>query len=203
MNTKLYFHLLALTACILLMACTSTKLTKTWIDETYQGTSVNNVLIIGVTTEQDTRNLFEDTFAAQFRDAGIRAVPSAHVSPIPVDRKLDKETILAAVAKYKNDAVIITYLTGVETKESYTPPGRFYSGYSRGYHNTFDPRVLPEVYREKVNIHLETTLYDVKTESPIWSAESQSLDPKTDMVLFNELVKLIVKDLQVKKILPK
>lgn len=44
------------------------------MDDAYQGQTVSNVLVIGITHKDATRLLFEDIFVAQLKGAGIDVV---------------------------------------------------------------------------------------------------------------------------------
>jgi hypothetical protein len=189
---------------ILLGACATTKLTNTWVDETYRGSPVSDILVIGVTDEETTRRSYENRFVKRLEAIGVEAVSSADAIRIPANKKLDKEVILQAVNKYKNDAVLITHLVGVDKKEVYTPPtysvhpGGFYGYYGHVYGMVH----TPGYYTEHTYIRLETTLYEVKTEKPLWSGQSQTWNPESDRQLMNEVIKVVIKDMQRNKLLP-
>ena len=72
-------------ASVFIIACSGTKLTHTWVDETYQQKPVSDIMVIGITYKEKNRHLFEDKFVAQLKAAGVEAVSSADVIPIPSD----------------------------------------------------------------------------------------------------------------------
>ena len=187
---------------VFIIACAGTKLTHTWVDETYHGKPVSNILVIAVTHKEDNRQSFEDKFVAQLKVSGVEAVSSYSVIPIPADLELKKEEILKVVKKLKNDAVIITHLVGVEEKESYTPPerdkGDYYGHYGWAYGYTHEPGF----YRTHTIVRLATHLYDVKTEKLIWSGESESLDPGSTNQIIDDVIEVLIKDLLKNNLLP-
>jgi hypothetical protein len=187
---------------VFIIACAGTKLTHTWVDETYHGKPVSNILVIAVTHKEDNRQSFEDKFVAQLKVSGVEAISSSNVIPIPADLELKKEEILKVVKKLKNDAVIITHLVGVEEKESYTPPerdkGDYYGHYGWAYGYTHEPGF----YRTHTIVRLATHLYDVKTEKLIWSGESESLDPGSTNQIIDDVIEVLIKDLQKNNLLP-
>ncbi|MBU0768135.1 MAG: hypothetical protein KJ687_03455 [Proteobacteria bacterium] len=185
-----------------IIACAGTKLTHTWLDETYHGKPVSDILVIAVTHKEDKRRSFEDKFVAQLKVSGVEAVSSSDVIPIPADLELKKEAILKAVNKFKNDAVIITHLVGVEEKESYTPPEQDRGGYYDHYGWAYGYTHKPGYYRTHTLVRLATHLYDVKTEKLIWSGESESLDPGSTNQIIEDVIKVLIKDLQKNKLLP-
>jgi hypothetical protein len=187
---------------VFIIACAGTKLTHTWVDETYHGKPVSNILVIAVTHKEDNRQSFEDKFAAQLKVSGVEAVSSSNVIPIPADLELKKEEILKVVKKLKNDAVIITHLVGVEEKESYTPPERDKGGYYGHYGWAYGYTHEPGFYRTHTIVRLATHLYDVKTEKLIWSGESESLDPGSTNQIIDDVIEVLIKDLQKNNLLP-
>jgi hypothetical protein len=187
---------------VFIFGCGGTKLTHTWVDETYHGKPISNILVIGVTYKEENRQSFEDKFVARLNAAGVEALSSSDVIPIPADLELKKEEILKAVKKFKNDAVIITHLIGVEEKESYTPSqqnkGDYYGYYGWAYGYTHEPGY----YRTRTLVRLATHLYDVKTEKLIWSGESESSDSGSTNQIIDDVVEVLIKDLQKNKMLP-
>jgi len=188
---------------VFIIACAGTKLTHTWVDETFHGKPVSDILVIGVTYKKENRQSFENKFVAQLKAAGVEAVSSSDVIPIPADLELKKEEILKAVNKFKNDAVIITHLVGVGEKESYTAPesnqGDYYGYYGWAFSSTHEQGY----YRTRTLVRLATHLYDVKTEKLIWSGESESLGPDSTNQIMDDVIKVLIKDLQKNKLLPK
>jgi hypothetical protein len=188
---------------VFIIACAGTKLTHTWVDETRHGKPVSDILVIGVTYKKENRQSFEDKFVAQLKAAGVEAVSSSDVIPMPADLELTKEAILKAVNKFKNDAVIITHLVGVGEKESYTAPERNQGDYYGYYGWAFSSTHEPGYYRTHTLVRLTTRLYDVKTEKLIWSGMSESLDPDSTNQIMDELIDVLIKDLKKNKLLPK
>ena len=186
-----------------IIACSGTKLTHTWMDETFHGKPVSDILVIGVTYKKENRQSFENKFVAQLKATGVEAVSSSDVIPIPADLELEKGAILKAVNKFKNDAVIITHLVGVGEKESYTAPERNQGDYYGYYGWAFSSTHEPGYYRTHTLVRLATHLYDVKTEKLIWSGESESLDPDSTNQIMDELIEVLIKDLKKNKLLPK
>jgi len=192
----------AVFASLLIIACAGTKLTQTQVDEAHRGKPVSDVLVIGVTFKEDVRRSFENKFVAQLKAAGIDAVSSANVIPIPADQKLKKEDILKVVDEYGNDAVIITHLVGIEEKQASTPPGQYSGDYYGRYYSLHNYHHDSRYYITHTLVRLETNLYDVNTEKLIWSAQSETMDADSSMQIIDDVIKLVIKDLQKNKLLP-
>ena len=154
---------------VLAVSCAGTRMSQTWVDEARRGKPVRDVLVIVIADKAKNREAFEHKFVQQLKAAGVEAVSSADVIPMPRDLKLEKNVILQAVDKYGNDAVIISHLTGLDKKEVFTRTGPIYGGYYNYYGYTFDTVHDPGFYSEIATVRLETNLYDVKTEKLLWS----------------------------------
>lgn len=188
----------------LLNACASTKLSQTWVDKSFKGKTVSNVLVIGIADEESNRRLFENTFVKQFEAVGIAAVSSADVIPIPANKKLEKETILQAVNKFNNDAVLITHVAGIDSSISYQRAVVSREvDYYRHYRHTYNRVIVPSRVTSHKKICLKTNLYDVASEKLIWSGQSQSRKPDFVRQLIDEVIEVVVKDMQKNKLLPK
>lgn len=179
-----------------IISCAGTKLTHKQINEEFKGKPVSNILVIGIADNDKNRRAFENKFVAQLKKAGINAISSANVIPMPTDLKLEKEDILSVVKKYQNDAVIITHVKSLEEKEVRTRDARsrtsFYSyyGFVYGYANNSN------YSGTNTSVLLETNLYDVKTEQLIWSGQSKTLKPESVNELLNDVIKVVIDDLQ-------
>jgi hypothetical protein len=184
---------------LLITACSSTRLSHVHVDEAYNEGPVSDILIIGVTREEDVRRSFENKFVKEFSAAGVEAVSSFGLLDIPEDKKLEKKDILRVIDEQDNDAVIITRLIGVDKKEVWEPiaPHRVNRGYYGYYNHAFD-HAYGGVYRTHTFVKLETNLYNAKTEELIWSGRSETWNPKSNAKLLDEVIKTVIKDLEKK-----
>lgn len=191
---------------MLLNACATTKLTETQVDKSFKGKTVSNVLVIGIADEDSNRRLFESTFVQQLKAVGVAAVSSADVILIPADKKLEKETILQAINKFNNDAVLITHVASIDTSTSYQPAVvgtgvGYYGHYNRRY--VYRRVIQPSRVDSHTNVSLKTSLYDAESEKLIWSGQSKSRKPEYIIQLIDEVINVVIGDMQKNKILPK
>ncbi len=197
----------AIPVCLLLISCTTTKLTHVWTDEAYSGAPFSDVLVVGVSDQERVRRSFEDEFVKQLKETGIEAVASA--AAIPSDKKLEKKAIASAVEKLGVDAVLVTHLLGVDKEETYTPPTTYYrpapyyyGGYYGYYGNAYNNVHTPGYYTTHVTVRLETNLYEAETEKLIWSGQSETWDPKSKTEVIASVISVVIKNLQKDKLLP-
>jgi hypothetical protein len=187
----------------MIISCGGTELTHTQVNEAYKGKPVSNILVIGITGNEDSRRSFERKFVAQLKSAGVEAISSEDAIPMPADLELKKETILKAVNQFKNDAVIITHLIDKEEKEVFTRGGEADRGYYGFYHSryTYSYARDPGYSNTSKTIRLETNLYDVKTEKLIWSGQSKTLSKDSKDQIINDVIKVVINDLQNNKLI--
>jgi hypothetical protein len=209
MNRTIQFLAIAVSAFLLLLSCSTTQTTNTWVSPSYRGSPVSDVFVIAVTKQKDLRRSFENKFVQQLKATGVRAVPSA--SEMPLDQKIEKEAVLAIVEKLGVDSVLVTHLVSMTEKEVSTPSatstqagpddyhgGGYYESVQQAYHTSAGAQYNPT----RVKVRLESKLYDVKTEKPIWSAQSKTIDPQSTMEMFDAAIAAFIRNLQQNKLLP-
>ena len=195
---KRYFLPMVTTAALLLSAC-ATRPTAEWQDSDYSG-PIRDVLIIGVSENQTTRRIFEDTFVRELTERNVAATASTTI--LAADDRISKETVEAAVEGKSIDTVLVTRLLGVEERESYQQPtstryyGNYYSYYSQSWNYAHSG-----YYRKYQVLKLETNVYDVKTSKLVWSMQSESVDPQSAQQVIQDQIKLVIKTLSERKLL--
>lgn len=196
----------AVLTCLILISCTSTKLTRTWTDPKYRGSQYSDLLVIGVAEQEDIRRSFERKFAEKLEKVGIKAVESSAV--MSKDQKIEKEAVLAVVERTGVDGVLLTYLVAVKEKEvaspsaTYAPVDDYHGGSAQDMFSAYEKGSATQYYSTRVKVRLETNLYDAKTEQKVWSARSRTLNPKSDTALMDSVIDALVKDLKKNKLLP-
>jgi len=200
---KKHFFLLFLLAalCLFLSSClSSTRVIHSWTDSSAGGYRVKNVLIIGVSRQNTTQRLFEDTFVEAFRAENIKAAASYKTAGW--DLKPERQTIEAAIAKSGAKAVLITRVVNRKTKVN-TYPGRVnyvpspqYRGMYGYYGYSYRVVHTPPITRTTHIVCLESNLYDVATEKLIWSAQSKVIDPEITEKEIQNFVKVLMDDLR-------
>jgi len=200
-SVKWFVYLFSFVFLIISCAGTETELTQNQVNEAYKGKPVSNILVIGITGNEDSRRSFEQKFVAQLKSAGVEAISSEDAIPMPPDLKLTKEMILNAVNQFKNDAVIITHLIDKQEKEAITRGGQAYTGYYGFYHSGFSYSHDPGYSSTSKTARLETNLYDVKTEQLIWSGQSKTWSKDSKYQIINDVIKVVIDDLQKNKLI--
>jgi len=180
-------------------ACTtasrsSTVMTDTWKDKTYQG-KPQKIIVIMVARYPDTRNMFEDRFVGELNNRGNNAFQSYSV--IPYEHLRDKELVKSKIKSSDADTVLIARLVDTKTIESYNPgmiyvvPDPYYDWW--GYYAV----VFADYgYTGDVSVaYIETNLYNVKTEKLIWSGNSKTERTYGEQELITAFIQRIIKKL--------
>lgn len=109
--------------------------------------------------------------------------------------------------KTNAESVLITHLVKANEKNSYQPHSVIIgtNSYNRGLYGYY-PMIYNSVYQSgsyvtQTKVVLETSLYDVKTEKRIWSAQTESIDPVMTRKYYQQLIDLFLDDLKNKKLL--
>ena len=133
---------------ILSTACTSTKFSTMWKDETYQG-HPGKILVINAFSNPENRRLFEDEFVKELKAHRIDAVMSYTIMPDPVVS--DKDAIAAQAKGVGADTVLINRLIGTTMRET--------QGFT--------------VY-EDLYVNTQIDVYDMKSSRLILSARAET-----------------------------
>jgi len=204
---KVFFTGLLLTIVVFFCACgASVKMINSWMDDSMAGYSIDNVLVIGISRKEITRNLWENTFVELLGKNNIKA-QAGHI--VTGDQVIgpDRQSIIAAVKKSGADAVLITRAVGMETETKTSPGNVDYQPepYYMGMYDYCD-FAYRAVYRPPVNytetiVRLESNLYDVATEKLIWTAQSEAVDAKLLKTDYAKMANLLLDDLRKKKLI--
>jgi hypothetical protein len=195
---------LILASMFLMTSCASSmKPVSTWKDDAFHGGYFKKVLVIAAAEKPGVRRFLEDEFVDQLRARGVNAVAS--YTFIPIEKVMDKETIVDKMKGHDIDAVLITRLVNKKVIESYRPAGEKYgeryvvplSSYTDWYQYYADSVRHAEAptYTVKKEVNLETNLYEEKDEKLIWSRLTRvTLEDERDKQ-FKEYVTMMIKAL--------
>jgi len=175
-------YLISICAMLLLAPCQSTSIQSAWFDTSYRGGPLKKVVVIASDGTTSDSRVFEDIFVQKLIAARVTAIPG--YTTVPPDARRAGGPFAAAVAATGADGVLIVRLLGVDQKTQVStmmmpgPGGGFYGGgiYGGGFGGGM--YAVPQVTQYEV-ASVETNLYAVGTRTLIWSATTQTVDPKT------------------------
>ncbi len=183
-GVRLAFLLLVLTTAS--SGCSSTKIMEVWKDDAFQGGRFRKVLVITAANTATVRRSCESEFVRLLRNHGINAVESFSLLP---DESMNdssfRDSVVATIQEQGIDAVLMTRSIGTRTSAQSIPGitvsvapfssyGAWTSYYGASYTFPASPPSVQGVTYERTYIIMETSLFDVKTGKPVWSARSET-----------------------------
>jgi hypothetical protein len=191
---------------VLASACASTSLTGAWRNPAYTGGAFHKLLVVGTTDSPTDRRVFEDSFVAALRDAGVEAIASH--SLIPQDGKIDEPALKNTVREHGLDGVIMTRLVRIDTQTVVTPsyvstlPSLRYRDSLYGYYSTAWPPygMAPEV-REYKSAVLETTLWNAADSKLVWTGTTSTFAPSSIQSATADFAKVMISELKTRDLL--
>jgi hypothetical protein len=205
--------LTALTVLVFLVGCSSTSLVGSWRDPRFQGPPIRKVLVIGINEDRNARRIFEDEFARQLAARGVEAVASYTL--IPQDGQVPEAVVAAAVRESGAEGILMTRVV-TSTTETAVMPGRTQTtvspalgrGSPTGFHPTFYGHYssvwttyTPPTVTQFTVWTLETDLWSVSREQPIWSGVTRSTEGSNINRDIGDLVEVIANALAGEKLI--
>jgi hypothetical protein len=126
---------------------------------------------------------------------------------MPAKQKVSKESVLEAINGRAVNAVLVVHLVGTEDRDIYHPPrttyapARYSYRYYGYYSSVYDYVYEPGYYTRHKFVKLETNLYDVATETLVWSMQSETIDPDTANSLVESLAQTVIESLRSERLL--
>ena len=165
---------------IIIFSCSpSTQLTDIYADETFVGKEIKKILVLGMTTDEWKRKVYENEFRSQLLTYNVEVLTAWQ--ELPKGEQLNKETFEKYFKDKNVNAVLVAIEGGESTDKTLYTAGSgnvyvgvgFYGFYASTASYYFNSDYLAE---EKV-VHMRTNLYETKDAKLIWSAKSQSYEP--------------------------
>ena len=180
----------------------STRLITSWKNPEYSGPTFKKILVIGMSPNPGRRSDFEDALSAQLNKPGQQVIAGNQLLLRP-DAKVDLEYIRQQIRENKIDAVIVSRLVSVKDSYTYVPgqvwtyPYPYYRSFY-GYYGAVWPVVYTPGYTIKdKTVRVETNVYAATPPDGelVWTATSDTFDPKSASKVIKDLTKLIVQEL--------
>ena len=207
MSRKVMAALVAAGA-VAVAACASTSFNTTWKAPDAQPISVKpgeKVLAMVISPNEATRRGAEAALAAELTKDGVAGVPAYDL--IPEDATQDQSKAKPYIEKSGCQYAVIMRATGKDKEISgssgmggmgmYGPGwggyGGFYGGfYGYGWGGAYSPGYL----RTDTIVHVETLVYDLKSDKLIWAGQSSTMNPSKAEGMIKELVKEAGKEMR-------
>ena len=193
----------------MLAACASvstSELVSVSRDPGMQDVSYGHFYVMALAADPARRRMVEDAVVARLRDAGVQAEAS-YVSLPELD--LDNETVLRdaaekAVQESGADAVLVGKMVSESRRTEYTAPrveqtpvpaAPYYMGFGNYVGYGYQTVIMPGEVREIREFFLQTSVYDVASEKPVWRAQSRTLNPDDLSQAVNDVADMLTERL--------
>ncbi len=197
---KLSF-LASLTLILALAACApSTKISGSWSSPDKPASPYKKLLATALTSNLVNRQAFEEELVATLLEDGVEA--SSSLTLIPLGSASDKEGMEKAVKTVQEsgyDGILTVALLDQTSETRYMQGGTAYApmGYG-GYYGYYGAMTYdPGYYTTDKLYYIEVNLYDAKTESLVWSSQSETTNP-TNLETFSHAFAGVVVDRMIK-----
>jgi hypothetical protein len=190
---------LLLTGLVLLAACSSTKIVSSWHEpnKTITIGNLNKVLVVALFKNETTKHKVEDEMVSYLAGKGV-------VSYNYLDENFNKkneEAIRKAIKADGFDGAITMRLIDVDKEQVYTPENtslypNYYRSFSGYYFRTWSYSYTPGYYTTTKTYTIETNVYSIKEDKIIWSALTETTDPKGIEQMTEKVASLVYKKMQ-------
>lgn len=148
---------------------------SSWTDPNVKPAPFKRIVVVGLSGDNVTRRLFEDTFAATLKQRGNDAV--AGYTFLPKGAESNPDSALAVIKKAGFDGVLTARSMGVKTEETMVQGAGYYvpdSGYY-GWNGYYADAVgSTSYYNRTENVGIETHLYQTASATLVWGARSST-----------------------------
>ena len=165
-----------------------TEVVSSWSDENQQSKAYKKIMVLGISKNNSNRAEVESAIVKRLYEKNIPAVASMSLFPPQLQEKpVTEEKMLGAVKSNNIDAVLIISLLDKKEEErvvpstSYTtgPAYPYYHAPYYGYYSMAHRTVhTPEHTVKTKKFYLEPNFFSVKSKELVWTAQSETIDPK-------------------------
>ncbi|MBA4745782.1 MAG: hypothetical protein H2058_11040 [Muricauda sp.] len=191
---------------LLLMGCSSTRLVSTWKNPDIVLFDAYQVLVVGMSQDDNTRMEFETRFAEALKGQGVDAVRSIDLFDVEFTSSKRSEEELAEVEQQLLDkgfdAILVTKVVGTENRRTFrehiNEVDKMFVRFSTDYLEHQEIYYDPEYYDTFNIYHSETSLYCIcigKEIELIWRGEVDVTEPNNIERTIDSYIKLVTKSM--------
>jgi hypothetical protein len=184
-----------MTPLLLTYACATTSLITVWIDESYQGSGLQNILIMGVMQPKELQIIVEDELGQLLRKRGIKAAAGYLI--FPEDKVPDQQEVGMKVKELSADAVIVVRLIDIDDINLYLTYPPYQNTDLYGFYSYCCQNIISSGYKVK----FETTIFEAKNGKVIWSALTETQMERRRETIVESYVNAVIKNLYKNKII--
>ena len=196
-------RLLVVIFVMFLFSCNTTQLVDTWKNPEITTYAPSKVLVVGLTSNIEARQEFENKLKHELEIRGAEAVssidvfkPSFQTEKLTIDdlKELENDLIIDGF-----DTILFTKVIGVEDKivykEKYDDFDETYKKFSEDYLKYQEIFYNNEYYNKYTIYHTETSMYCIcpsKVRELIWKGYVDIIDPKSGDDTIKNYVNLVI-----------
>jgi len=169
---------------------------SSWKDPSVEPAPFKRIVVVGLSGDDVTRRLFEDTFSEELKRRGNDAVPG--YSFLPKDAEENPDSALAVLKSKGFDGVLTARSGGVKTEETMVQGAGYYipdSGYY-GWNGYYGGAVGSTTYYNRTEIvAIETHLYQIATAKLVWGARSSTTSTGKLTETMSDYSKTVTRDM--------
>jgi len=184
---------------LFLAGCDKTKLIHSWADPDAASYQFTKPIVVVVIDDKQLRETAEEAIVRNVEK--VQAYPSYIV--LHEGELKDTEKAKVRLREDGYDGAIVLRLVGIENKSDYSaaPSPNYYHSYYDYYNTAWLGAAYTKSYiREERIIRLETVIFSITDDKPLWIGVSESKNPETVSSLIDEVAKVIGKELRKKGI---
>ncbi len=191
--------------CIIIGACAPTKSTKTYDSTNEVPYKAQNVLVIAIAADYDSRARFERNLASELRNSGVSA--AAYYSVGGGNTPIDSDSIAKLVASDGFDTVLITRVMdsnanvkvkkGSARAQAIRMQGGGVNLFRYDYETLNDPMTL----HINLDVVLSTEVFSTASDNKVWSLQSDFSRMKTIDAVISKSIDSIVRQLKKDRII--
>jgi len=194
-------------AVVIIVSCSpTTKITGSWKNPKQPSSEVQTIFIAALTGNIIAKSTLENNMSDALIKQKINTIKSVdEFPPSLLKDSISKEVIMDKIKKKSHQAILTISLLKKKTESryirgstAYTPMARFgYYDNFYGYYSYWSPYAYSPGYYVKDDVYyLESNLYDSKTETLIWSAQSKTYSYDGLSSFSKTFAKVIVKKMK-------
>ncbi|MEW5738793.1 MAG: hypothetical protein AB1938_07690 [Myxococcota bacterium] len=156
--------------------CSSTSVESTWTNPALREKRITKVVVFAIAKNPGARVEFEEALTGALKGADLNVVPGYDF--VNFDEKPAREAIIERVKAAGVDGALVSRVVNIHFNDSkgpqwvggaYVPTGGWY-----GYYTSYAYVPVSRVSEDSATYDVETVLYLLEDEKPMWAARSKS-----------------------------
>ena len=195
------------------MSCSTTELVEGWKNPDIDIYDPHKVLIVGMTSNTEARQQFEERLKDEYQARGVEAVMSLELFEPSFTTAKKTESELKAMEKQLIDdgfdTILFSKVIGVEDKNSFVQAYKNYENTHRGFMDEYyihqNIYYDPDYYEAYKIYHAETLLYCIcptKDRELIWKGYIDIVAPESIQESVDDYVDLVIAILEQQQLIP-